>query len=96
MNDSMPQTLLIAAVIIGVSILILLLIRQIYLWYFRINDIADSLLRQEKLLQKIAGMEDAVVSDSELAKSNQWKCPKCETVNDGLDNYLCTKCGYRR
>lgn len=55
----MPDTIIVVVVYVlaGVAALIAiaLVLRSLFLWFWRINDLADLLRRQNELLAKLAG-----------------------------------------
>jgi len=77
------------AVVIGV----LLLIRELVTWYYKINKIVTLLEKNNDLLQAISRKikPDAKYDNID---SDPWKCPKCEAKNSN-ETYECTSCGYR-
>ncbi|MCL2879858.1 MAG: SH3 domain-containing protein [Treponema sp.] len=53
------ETTIIVIVSVAVGVLIIILIREVICWYFKLNTIVDLLIEQNLLLKKIAGVDQA-------------------------------------
>jgi len=65
-------------------LLVFILLREFWCWYFKINKITELL---EKLVKNTSG-------DPILNESSRWKCPECNKYNQG-DTFECEHCGYK-
>lgn len=67
-----------------VIIIVFLLLRPVYLWYWKVDESLDLLREQKRLLKKIAG-------EGEVPRSKEgmdWACPKCNTSNKNTSFHL--------
>lgn len=74
---------IIIASVVG-AIMIFILLREFFAWYYKINKIVgllEQLVEQNRLLLKAHG-------------AGQWECPECHASND-LESFKCSACGYR-
>lgn len=49
----------------------------------------------EKIVKNIAGDIYGKDKEKEL-EDDEWRCPKCGTVNDKYENKVCKSCQYKR
>jgi len=85
----MPE--IVVPTIIGgtlVAVCVMLILRNICYWYWRINE-------RVLLLEKIHAQLALLTGKSEAVERTVWDCPKCQKRNDGVAT-SCDRCGYRR
>lgn len=73
-------------VIVLISIVIFLITREFWCWYWKINEIRDLL---KSINQKLGNEEDNNIEDE------KWYCEKCGTANTN-NSEICKRCGEKK
>ena len=77
-----------------VSLAVFMIMRPIYLWYFKINEAIDLLERQTRAIEKMAGYSTSDANLGVRKTKNEWECPKCGEINPN-STFTCGKCEYK-